>query len=449
MEMILIIDDDPSFSETLNIYLTDLNYEVYCTTDPVLGIQLFEKKRHDLVITDLKIPGMDGLQILKRIKEIDGNTQVIVMTAFDDMETTIQAIQLGAYDYIEKSAGIAKIKLVVQKAIESKKLSEHLEAVISSDNISYSNYFNLVGKSRSLNEVYKKIGKISSNRVTVLIQGESGTGKELIAKIIHYSGVTKDSPFIGVNCSALSESLLESELFGHEKGSFTGATRTKKGKFELAGEGTIFLDEVSELSLNLQVKLLRIIQEKEFERVGGEATIPMKARIITATNRNLLEFIEKGKFRDDLFYRLNVVSIDIKPLRERREDIPALVVHLLKKINMELHRNVCKVPYEVMEILQRNDWVGNVRELENVLLQAVVLSTGDVLEKDNIFIKKNNAPKSREVQQLNVEENEKQLIKSVLDKVNWNKSEACKVLGIAKNTLYNKISRYNITRDLP
>jgi transcriptional regulator with PAS, ATPase and Fis domain len=288
--------------------------------------------------------------------------------------------------------------------------------------------------------------KISANRVNVLIQGESGTGKELITKIIHYTGVTKRHPFIAVNCTALSENLLESELFGHVKGAFTGAIRDKKGKFELAGEGTIFLDEISEISFNLQVKLLRVLQEREFEKVGGEATIPLKARVVTASNRVLEDLVQEGNFRDDLYYRLKVFTIEVPPLRERRDDIPSLVVHFIKKINKELHKNVWKIPYEVMELLQRHEWVGNVRELENTLLQAVVLAKGDVLEKEYLLLnnyrhqRNDNSDPSR----LSLSEIEKKHIKLVLDSVDWDKPQASKILGIAKTTLYKKIETYGL-----
>ncbi|MGE5499934.1 MAG: sigma-54 interaction domain-containing protein, partial [Syntrophothermus sp.] len=283
----------------------------------------------------------------------------------------------------------------------------------------------------------------------VIIQGESGTGKELIAKIIHYSGITKEHPFVAVNCSALTETLLESELFGHVKGAFTGAIRDKKGKFELAGEGTIFLDEISEISPSIQVKLLRVLQEKEFERVGGETSIPLKARVVAATNRDLYELVRSGHFREDLFYRLNVFRIDIPPLRERKEDIPLLAVHFLSKINRELHKQVCKIPYDAMEKLMNYEWVGNVRELENTLLQAVVLSKSDVLEKENILIRNNTGEKSSGFcdEMISLDEVMKKHIKYVLDGVKWEKQKACRVLGITEPTLRSKIRSYNLARN--
>ena len=445
METILIIDDDESFGETLEIFLSDMTCRILRANNGKTGLDIIEREHPDLVITDYKMPILNGLQVLKKIKEIDLKIQVIMLTAFEDMDSTIKAMQLGAYDYVEKLE-LERIKVITKRALESKKLSERLVIAISEDSSDYQLENSLVGSTKAMKEIYKKIGKISSTKVNVLIQGESGTGKELITKIIHYTGVTHDQPFIAVNCTALSESLLESELFGHVKGAFTGAIRDKKGKFELAEEGTIFLDEISEISPNLQVKLLRILQEREFERVGGEISIPMKARVVSASNKNLAEWVKLGKFREDLFYRLKVFTIEIPPLRERKEDIPKLVVHFLKKINKELHKNVWKIPYEVMELLQTHEWVGNVRELENTLLQAVVLAKGDVMEKEYILLKNNEIVINVEVNKahLSLAYIEKSHIKFVLEEVNWDKQAASKILGIAKTTLYNKIEAYDL-----
>jgi DNA-binding NtrC family response regulator len=449
METILIIDDDESFGETLEIYLSDMNCRVLRANNGKMGLEIIEKEHPDLVITDYKMPLLNGLEVLKRIKEIDSQIQVIMLTAFEDMDSTIKAMQLGAYDYVEKLE-LERIKAITRRALESKKLSERLVIAISEGSSDYQLENSLIGSTKAMKEIYKKIGKISSTRVNVLIQGESGTGKELITKIIHYTGITHDQPFIAVNCTALSESLLESELFGHVKGAFTGAIRDKKGKFELAEEGTIFLDEISEISPNLQVKLLRVLQEREFERVGGELSIPMKARIVSASNKNLEELVKSGKFREDLYYRLKVFTIEIPPLRERKVDIPKLVVHFLKKINSELHKNVWKVPYEVMELLQSHEWVGNVRELENTLLQAVVLAKGDVLEKEYILLKRDEFVSIEEGKKSNLSlaTIEKSHILLVLEEVNWDKQAAAKILGIAKTTLYNKIETYGLGKKL-
>jgi DNA-binding NtrC family response regulator len=445
---IVIIDDEKSFRDTLNLYLVNLGYSVASAENGKAGLRLIEKEIPNLVLCDLRMPGLDGIEVLERIKSIDQNIQVILLTAFDNISSTIAAMQKGAYDYIQKPVDFEQLKIRVARAIENQTLSQRLSAYITEESDGFQIEKNLVGKSPNMREIFKYIGQLSLNKVTVLVEGESGTGKELIAKIIHYTGVTKEHPFIAVNCTALTESLLESELFGHVKGAFTGASANKKGKFELAGEGTIFLDEISEISKKTQVKLLRILQEKEFEKVGGEFTIPMRARIIAATNRNLQDLVAEGKFREDLYYRLQVFTIFVPPLRERKNDIPLITIHLLKKINAELHKNVKKVPFEVLEMLQEYNWVGNVRELENTLMQAVVLSKGDVLEKESVLIgEKRTARKTKtDDSKLSLADVEKRQIKIVLDKVNWNKQKACRILGITKPTLYQKLSKYEITK---
>jgi len=449
MEKILVVDDDQSIRDTLSNYLKRQDYNVYSAENGVDALEKMKEFHPDLIITDVKMPEMNGLELLNKVKELDKHIQVIMISAYDDMQSTVKAMQSGAYDYIEKPLEIDKLKLRIKRALENKKLSSRLESLIPSDYKEYKIENTLIGKTPKMKEVYKKIGQVSSSRVTVLIQGESGTGKELVAKSIHYCGITKDQPFIAVNCTALTESLLESELFGHVKGAFTGSIRDKKGKFELAGEGTIFLDEISEISPNLQVKLLRVLQEREFERVGGESLIPMRARIIAATNKNLGDLVESGKFREDLYYRFKVVSIDIPPLRERVEDIPLLVQHFLSKINTELHKSVNKVPDEVMEMLKSHEWIGNVREMENTLMQAVVLASDDVLIKENILLRKSETLNKESINFLNfsLADMEKIHIKAVLDSVNWDKQKAHKILGISVPTLYSKIEKYNLEKN--
>ncbi len=444
MEKLLIVDDDESIRESLRATFSQAGYKIFVAEDAQSGLEQFDRFHPDLIICDLKLPGMNGIEFLKRVKTFNGHLPFIMITAYDDSHSTIEAIQQGAYDYIEKPFDVERLKVIVRRALEGRKISEHLSATISKDLDEYKLENSFIGKTPVMKEILKKIGRVSTNRVSILIQGESGTGKELITKVIHYSGITKTEPFIAVNCTALSESLLESELFGHAKGAFTDAVKEKKGKFELAGEGTIFLDEISEMSANLQVKLLRVLQEKEFERVGGEITIPMGARVIAATNQNLQKYVDEGKFREDLYYRLNVFKIEVPPLRERSEDIPDLVIHLLGKIDDDLHKNVRKIPIEVIEMLQNHEWIGNIRELENMLLQAVVLSDGDVLKAENLLFKKVEMNKNefelRENWSLN--EANKSHIKFILDKVNWNKTKACRILKISKPTLNKKIKEF-------
>ncbi|MGB9696986.1 MAG: sigma-54-dependent transcriptional regulator [Ignavibacteria bacterium] len=449
MEKILIIDDDESTRESLSIFLQELNYETHIAENGKKGIELAKKILPDLVITDIKMPDIDGLEVLSEVKSIDELIQVIIITAFDDMGSTITAMQKGAYDYIEKPIDINRLKISVFRSLESRRLSKKLEVVSTEAGPEYELNNTLVGKSRAMREIFKKIGQASATRVTVLIQGESGTGKELIAKIIHNSGITAGQPFIAINCTSLPETLLESELFGHVKGAFTDAIKDKRGKFELAGEGTIFLDEVSEMSFNLQAKLLRVLQEREFERVGGEHTIPMKARVIAATNKDLEKLVPEGKFREDLFYRLSVFTIFTPPLRERKEDIEPLVKHLLEKINLTLHKNVRKVPQDVLAILKSYNWKGNVRELENTLMQAVVLSKGDVLEKENILLRKEDINEENETigNFLSLAELEEKHIRAILNKTNWDITRACQILKIGRATIYRKIKEYNIDKN--
>ena len=444
-----MIDDDESMLETLVSFLSHNDYNVITTSDSTSSIELIKKERPDLVITDIKMPELNGLDILQLTKDSIDNLPVIVITAFDDNESTIKAMQLGAYDYLEKPIEKEKFNLVVKRALETKSLSEKLELFdASKEYLEKENIMNsLVGKSPSIREIMKKIGRVSVNKMTVLIEGESGTGKEIIAKMVHYSGVTKDEPFVAVNSSAFSSSLLESELFGHVKGSFTGAVRDKKGKFELAGRGTIFLDEISEFPLELQAKILRVIQEKEFERVGDEFPIPLRARIITATNKNLSKLVEEGLFREDLYFRLNVFKINVPPLKERREDVPNIVMHLLKKINDEFHKNVYKVPYEVMEMLQNYEWVGNIRELENKLKEAVLLANSDVLEKDYFVFRSKGKKAGSERDRMSMADVEKEHITYILNRVKWDKAKAEQILKISRPTLNKKIQQYDISID--
>jgi len=444
---ILIIDDEETVRENLNLLLTSKGYRVLTAVNGEDGLKLVRRHNPDLLITDLKMPVVNGFQVLDSVMKSDRKIPVIVLSAFDDMHSIIKAMELGAYDYVEKPFSNDNLLNVIDRAIETKCLSNELIDSISDNLTNKYDEKVFVGKSKNVKEIFKKVGQVCSNRITVLIHGDSGTGKELLSRIIHSAGVTKGKPFVAVNCTALTETLLESELFGHVKGSFTGAIRDKKGKFELAGDGTIFLDEISEISPELQIKLLRSLEEKEFEPVGGEKTIPIRARIITATNKNLQKLVEKGKFRKDLFYRLNVFSIYIPPLSERKEDIPLLVVEFLNRINAELHKEVRKVPYEVIEMLQNYTWHGNVRELYNTLLQAVVLSKGDVLEKENILLKEelvNQQQQTYKPSDLSLDEVEKIHISNLLQKYKGNKLQVCKILGITKPTLNSKIKKYSV-----
>lgn len=428
-------------------------YSVIEAEDGIIALEMISNEKPDLVITDFQMPGLDGLEVLSEIRKLKISMPVIMLTGFGDVVLTIKSIQMGAFDYLEKPVSPALLKSTILLALNSihrsNSLNEVLYEDISSESMLEDNI--LVGKTPQMKEIFKNIGRISLNKVNVLIQGDTGTGKELIARLIHFSGITRDKPLVIVNCSSLTESLLESELFGHVKGSFTDSIRDKKGKFELAGEGTIFLDEISEISLNTQVKLLRVIQELEFEKVGGEAPIPMKARIIAATNRNLEKLIEQGKFREDLYYRLKVFTINLPPLRERKDDIRDLVIHFLYKLNKRFNKNVTKIGEGVIEMLQQHFWHGNVRELENTILQAIVMSKNDVLEKENITLnvrhQENIIANSLVLHQLrSLADLEKYHIKRILDEVKWNKLEASRILDITRPTLNAKIERYDLVQ---
>ena len=451
MAKILIIDDDESTRLTLSSYLSeDLKYETFTADCGIKGVELAKKINPDLIISDINMPDINGLEVLKQIKEFDELIQVIIITAFDDMNSTIAAMQKGAYDYLEKPVDINRLKISIQRSLENRQMSQRLQTVSPQLNRDYELKNTMIGKSNSMREIWKKLGQASNTRVTVLVQGESGTGKELIAKIIHSSGITKNDPFVAINCTAMPETLLESELFGHVKGAFTDANKDKRGKFELAGEGTIFLDEISEMSFNLQAKLLRVLQEHEFYRVGGEGVLPMKARVIAATNSDIQSLVALGKFREDLFYRLSVFTIFMPPLRERRDDIEILVKHFLEKINLTLHKNVRKIPDSVMKILKSHDWKGNVRELENTLMQAVVLAKSDVIEKEDILLRQTISPVGSEFcigGDITLEELETQHIKTILEKTSGDIKSACKILGISKATIYRKIDLYKISKD--
>ncbi len=381
MSKILVIDDDASIRETLDLYLTEEGYKVETAETGTDGLNKYVKNPSDVVILDIRLPDVDGFSVLEDLKEENENVKVIMITAFHDMETTINAMKGGAFDYIHKPVNVDELDIAIKKAVKSLEMEKKIDGLLMEPSRSF-RVGDIIGTGNKMREIFKTIGIVSQSRTTVLIQGESGTGKELIAKVIHHN-TSPDEPFIAVNCSAIVETLLESELFGHEKGSFTGAIARKLGKFELARLGTVFLDEISEMSVNLQAKLLRVLQEMEFDRVGGKDKVKVNARIMAATNKDLKAMVKEGKFRDDLYYRLNIVSITIPPLRERRQDIAPLIDYLLAKINLDLHKKVIGVSDEMMEVFMNYHWPGNIRELENLLVRACVVAQGQVLGKND------------------------------------------------------------------
>jgi DNA-binding NtrC family response regulator len=437
---ILVVDDDATARRTLERYLTKQQHIVVTAGNGNEGLLAVQTDEPDLVLTDIYMPGMNGLELLSHIHQRWPNKPVIMMTGQDDMTTTVQAMQQGAHDYIVKPIDLDRLQKILDNLAKTDELKERIAMLVEEKVSEYQLENVLVGRSQQMREIYKTIGSISRSRVTVLVTGESGTGKELIARATHFNSPWKAEPFIAVNCTALSESLLESELFGHVRGAFTGAHADKRGKFELAGEGTIFLDEIGEIAPSIQVMLLRVLQEREFERVGGEKTIPMRARVIAATNRDLVDEVAKGKFREDLYYRLNVVSIYVPPLRERKEDIPVIVEHLVRRINEKLHTDVTKISEPAMAKILEHDWPGNVRELENVLTRAIVLANGDMLN-DSVIPSPSQVKAEAESYKWNrsLEEVERFHIAKVLEAVKNNRTEAARVLGISKPTLYAKL----------
>ncbi len=442
MKSILIIDDDPLIRKTLSSHLSKKEFEVFLAEDGAQGIKLYEENKPDLVILDIRLPDMDGLQALKELKDQDKGACIIIMTAYDDMKTTVEAIKSGAFEYMVKPLDYIELDLAINKAFQLKHLEEKLSYLVEEKQKEYT-IDNIIGRSPQMRKVFKLIGSVANTRTNVLIQGESGTGKELVAKAIHYNSPYRKEPFIVINCSAISDTLLESELFGHVKGAFTDAVYETRGKFEIAGKGTLFLDEIGDVSPNLQSKLLRVIETRDFMKVGGEKVLKTEARIIAATNQDLEALIEQGKFREDLYYRLKVVEIDLPPLRERKEDIPELVAYLLEKINRELRKNVRKVPPKVMRHLQNFPWKGNVRELENALTRAVILAKGDVILEENLpFETAEKLILPKELMPL--KQVEKRYIEFVLRSTRGNKSQACRVLEITRPTLDKKIKEYGL-----
>jgi two-component system NtrC family response regulator len=376
METILIVDDEKNYLLVLEALLVDAGYEVITSDNTIEALEITVSHDLDLVITDMRMPGQDGMEFLAQLRSRQPGPPVIMMTAYATVEKAVEAMKRGAFDYITKPFKNEELILTIRKAIEMHRLKQE-NRLLSLDLQERYQFGNIVGKSKIMRQVYEIIEKVAQTRASVLITGESGTGKELIARAIHFNSSRRDKPFISVNCSALSETLLESELFGHERGAFTGAVTQRKGRFELAHGGTLFLDEVGDMSPALQVKLLRVLQEMKFERVGGTTTLQVDARLVTASNRELEREVELGRFREDLYYRLKVVHIKVPPLRERRDDIPLLVHHFLEKAAKANAIPVKSVSHEALKYLYQYDWIGNVRELENVIERAVILCDGD------------------------------------------------------------------------
>jgi DNA-binding NtrC family response regulator len=451
MIRVLIVEDKASMARMLERLFASKGYEVTVAADGAKALEKIREADFHLVITDLKMPNGDGMQVLQAVKEKTPGTIVLMMTAFGTIENAVEAMRLGAFDYLLKPFSLSEIELKVEKALEQQRLqaeNAYLKETIQMG------FGRLIGSSDAMREIYGFIQKVAPSTAPILILGESGTGKELVARAIHDTGSRSGSPFIAVNCAALSEGLIESEMFGHERGAFTGAVNQKKGRFELADCGTLFLDEIGELPPVLQSKLLRVLQEGEFERVGGHQTLRVDVRVIAATHRDLVHAIVSGQFREDLYYRVNVLSVKVPPLRERPEDLPALVDHFLARAAGEMHRNVSIDP-ETLALLQRYRWPGNIRELENVIERAVVLTDGPAIRAADL--PKEITGLSAEVARafgdpnLSLDEKmgrlEREAILQTLQETGWNQTQAAKRLGLKRSSLQYKMKRHGLEPD--
>lgn len=456
MSWILIADDHKSTSEGLSMALEAQGHSTRVALDGESAISAIKKHFFDLVIVDIQMPKKNGMEVLESVKTISPETTVMMMTAFGTIELAVEAMQKGAVDFITKPYTLEQIEIKVEWALEGRRLSMENEYLRREEEIRY-NFDEIIGESPAMQAVYRTIQTVAPANSTALILGESGTGKELVARAIHKNSQRTGKPFIKVNCVALAEGVLESELFGHEKGAFTNAVRQKPGRFEIANGGTLFFDEIGEIPPLTQVKLLRVLQEQEFERVGGNRTISVDVRLIAATNRNLPALIDEGKFREDLYYRLNVVPIGMPPLRDRREDIPLLVAHFLLKYNAEMGKKISEIHPDAMKLLSTYSWPGNVRELENAVERAVVLAQGDVITPEDLSLGL-QSPQNRETisaTQTNfdgttltamVEAFEKQLLWDAYLKANKVKAEAAKLLGIERSTFRYKFDKYKLSQ---
>lgn len=451
MNRILVIDDEQGMRDFLSIMLKKEGYEVVAAENGEHALKAIQADIYDLVITDVKMPKVDGIEVLRTIKEVSPETVVIVITAFATTDTAVQAMKLGAYDYITKPFKVDEIKLIIQKALEKHHLRKE-NILLKREIAARAGFENFIGKSAAMQKVFALIRQVADTKSTVLISGESGTGKELVARAVHYSSMRKDKPFVTVNCGALPETLLESELFGYMKGSFTGATSNKQGLFEAANGGTIFLDEISATTLNLQIKLLRVIQERTFMRVGGTTDIKVDVRVIAASNKDLQAEVAKGAFREDLYYRLNVIPVHLPPLRERKEDIAVLVEHFLNKFTAS-GKEPKKITSDALTLFMNYRWPGNVRELENTIERLVILASGDSIGVEYVPDSLKTSIPSPELipsdipdAGLNMEEllenAERTLLQKALEKSGGVKTEAAKLLGLSFRSFRHRLQKY-------
>ncbi len=443
---ILIVDDERPIRDSLDVVLAEEGYGTTVASTGKEALHFAEDQSFDLIITDLKMPEMDGMELLRKCRKMCPQTFVIIITAHGSLESAIEALRIGAYDYILKPFDFDDVLLKIRRMLRHKELIMENQ-VLRQEIEEKFDFSNIIGQSAGMKEVFRLIKKVAKTKGNVLITGKSGTGKELVAKAIHYNSDRAGKPFVAINCGAIVDTLLESEFFGHKKGAFTGAVRDKDGHFKLANGGTLFLDEIGDIPLHLQVKLLRAIEESEILPVGGTATIKTDIRIIAATNRNLLEEIEAGNFRDDLYYRLNVVEIKLPSLNERREDIPLLVEHFIKKYNTELNRHVISADNETMRILMNYPWKGGIRELENIIERALILSEGNYITTEDLpanLLEASHAGYIPDKLKDAVLQFERSHIQNALKRTENNKEETAKLLGISLSSLYRKMDELQI-----
>jgi two-component system response regulator PilR (NtrC family) len=452
-DKILVVDDEQSMREFLEIMLKKEDYKVSLASNGEEVLKLLERDLFDLVLLDVRMPRMDGIAVLKKIKALSPETVVIMITAYASHDTAVRAMKEGAYDYITKPFKIDEIKLIIKNALERKNLQKENSLLKQVVRERY-HFDNIIGQSPKMLALYDLLERVSPTKTNILVTGESGTGKELVAKAIHYNSPRKDRPFVTLNCGAIPEPLIESELFGHMKGAFTDAIVTKKGLFEVADEGTLFLDEISELPLLMQVKLLRVLQDREFKRVGGTEDIRVDVRIIAATNKDLEEAVKERRFREDLFYRLNVIQIKLPPLRERKDDIPRLTLHFLKKFSTELNKTMTAVSPEADRLLRDYNYPGNVRELQNIVERAVALETAQELTAQNLrsYLDEHLQSKKgvldldipNEGLEKFVEQIERALLLKALQRTNGIKKKAAELLGINFRSMRYRLEKYGL-----
>lgn len=443
MPNILVVDDEASIRESLKDWLMEDGYSVALAIDGEDAILRVEASQYDVILLDLKMPGIDGLETMRRIKEISPDSEVLMMTAYAAVDTAVLAMKEGAFDYLVKPFDPDEIELQIKKILAHKEVI--LENILLRKRLEeQTQYDEIIGKSPAMQEIFDLIDRVASSDSTVLITGESGTGKELVAKAIHGNSSRCYMPFVAVNCGALPDSLLESELFGYEKGAFTGADHAKRGRFEMAQSGTILLDEIGDISLKTQVDLLRVLQQKEISPLGSESPIEVDVRILAATNRDLDASIKKGDFREDLFYRLNVISIHMPPLRERKEDIPLLANAFVKQQCMKMNREIVKISLPALRQLMDYHWPGNVRELENIIERALVIGAGKEILTDDLPFSRTDARVSDSPKSLKMME--RAHILRILEQTEWNISKAAREMDIDRQTLYNKMNKYAIKR---